>query len=146
MIEEISTASRIVLYTLLVVKGLFAVLILYWQVNVLRGRAMNNPDGTVDDWHEQKTHYGIAVADVVWSVPLTLAGIVLALMSSRWGFYILALVSFWWVWANTMTTATSLRFEKPAITFAWLITFPFGIFIGLAYIAWTVLYFSAIYG
>ena len=53
---------------------------------------------------------------------------------TRWGYYLLALVSFWWIWANTMTTTTSLRFEKPKSNLTWIIAYPFGILIGLAYI------------
>ena len=29
---------------------------------------MKGPDGSLDDWHEQKTHYGIAVADIFFSL------------------------------------------------------------------------------
>lgn len=62
------------------------------------------------------------------------------------GYYILALCGFWFLWANIMTTATSLRFEKPKITFIWFATFPLGSLLGLAYIVWTLVYFDAIYG
>jgi hypothetical protein len=65
--------------------------------------------------------------------------------TQRWGFYLLALVSFWFVWANMMTTVNSLRFEKPKITLNWFIVFPFGILVGLAYIAWTLIHFDTIY-
>ncbi|KPK13396.1 MAG: hypothetical protein AMJ56_01955 [Anaerolineae bacterium SG8_19] len=66
-------------------------------------------------------------------------------VSPRWGHYLLAWVSFWFVWANIMTTATSLRFEKPKITLIWFIVFPFGTLVGLAYFAWTVVHFDTIY-
>lgn len=39
--------------------------------------------------------------------------------------------------ANIMTTVTSLRLEKPKITFIRFETFPFGSLVGLAYIVWT---------
>ncbi len=112
---------------------------------VLKGKAMKNPDGSVDDWHEQKTHYGMAFADVFLACPATIVGIVLVFVSPRWGYYLLALVSFWFVWANIMTTATSLRFEKPRINLVWFITFPFGSLLGLAYIVWTLVHFDNIY-
>lgn len=106
---------------------------------------MTNPDGSVDDWHEQKTHFGIAFADVLLACPAGIIGIILVFVSPRWGFYLLALVSFWLLWANIMTTATSLRFEKPKLTFNWWFTFPIGSLVGLAFIIWTVLHFDSIY-
>ncbi len=112
---------------------------------ILKRQAMQNPHGTADDWHEQKTHYGIAFADLFLACPASLVGIVLVFVMPRWGYYLLALVSFWFVWANIMTTVTSLRFEKPKITLNWLIVFPSGILVGLAYIVWTVIHFDTIY-
>jgi hypothetical protein len=106
---------------------------------------MDNPDGSSDDWHEQKILYGIAFADIFLACPASILGIVLVFVSPRWGFYLLALVSFWFVWANIMTTVTSLRFEKPKITLMWFIAFPFEILIGLAYIGWTLIHFDRIY-
>lgn len=125
--------------------GLFALLVGGWQVMVLQGKAMKNPDGSSDNWHEQKTHYGIAFADVFLACPACLAGLVLVFISPRWGHYLLALVGFWFVWANIMTTVTSVRFEKPKITLNWLVTFPFGSVVGLAYIVWTLIHFDIIY-
>lgn len=141
----LSSLARVSLYALLVVMGLLSLLVWSWQLMVIKGKAMKNPDGSFDNWHEQKSHYGMAVADVFLACPLNVLGIVLVFLSPRWGYYLLALVSFWWVWANTMTTATSLRFEKPRITCMWFITFPFGILVGAAYIAWTILNFDTIY-
>ena len=113
--QELSLVSLISLYVLLALYGLFALIIWGWQVMVLKGKAMKNPDGSVDDWHEQKTHYGMAFSDVFLACPATIVGIVLVFVSPRWGYYLLALVSFWFLWANIMTTATSLRFERPKI-------------------------------
>ena len=106
---------------------------------------MTAPDGSSDDWHEQKTHYGIAVADLFLACPAGLIGIVLVFVSPRWGFYLLALVSFWFLWANIMGTATSLRFENPKLTLSWWIVFPTGSIVGLLYILWTVVHFETIY-
>ena len=106
---------------------------------------MKNPDGSVDDWNDQKIFYGIALADILLSVPATIIGITLVFFSPRWGHYVLTLVSFWFVWANTMTTATSLRFEKPKISLAWFIAFPLGALVGLAYIIWTIFHFDVIF-
>jgi hypothetical protein len=124
--------------------GLFALLVLGWQINILRGKAMKNPDGSVDDWHEQKTHYGIAIADVFLACPACILGIVLVFVNPRWDFYLLTMVSFWFTWANIMTTATSLRFEKPKLNLNWWITFPSGILIGLLFILWTIIHFDKI--
>jgi len=143
--QELSLLSHISLYLLLALIGLMAQVVGGWQVMVLKGQAMKNSDGSSDDWHEQKTHYGIAYADVFLACPASIIGVVLVFVSPRWGHYLLALVSFWFVWANIMTTATSLRFEKPRITLNWFIVFPFGALVGLAYIVWTLLHFDTIY-
>lgn len=143
--QALSLLSHASLYLLLACIGVFAGLIWNWQVKVLKGNVMNNPDGSSDDWHEQKTHYGIAFADVFLACPLSMAGIVLVFLHPQWGYYLLALVSFWSVWSNMMTTATSLRFENPTITVQWFLTFPFGALVGLAYIVWTMVHFDAIY-
>jgi len=143
--QELSLISQVSLYGLMGIMGLICPIVWGWQIMILKGKAMKNPDGSFDSWHEQKTHYGIALADIFLACPVNIAGIVLVFVSPRWGFYLLALVSFWWIWANTMTTTTSLRFEKPKITLNWFITYPFGILVGLAYIMWTVVHFDTIY-
>lgn len=144
--EQLSLLSRISLYVMLALFGLYSLLLWVWQAMILRGRSFSNPDGSTDDWHEQKTHYGIAFADVFLACPVNVLGIVLVFLAPRWGYYLLALASFWWVWANVMTTATSLRFHNPRKNFTvWLIGYPFGILLGLAYIAWTIVHFDVIY-
>ncbi len=143
--QELSLLSQVSLYVLLGIMGLICLVIWGWQIKVLKGKTMKNPDGTSDSWHEQKTHYGIAFADIFFACPVNIAGIVLVFVCPRWGYSLLALVSFWWVWANIMTTTTSLRFEKPKITFNWIIAFPFGILVGLSYIVWTIVHFDKIF-
>ena len=143
--NSVPWTAHIVLYAVVVLMALFAPLLAWWQIMVLRGKAMPNPDGSLDSYREQKTHYGIAFADVFLSCPAILVGAGLILAESRWGYYILALCSYWFLWANVMTTATSLRFEKPKITFMWFVTFPLGSLLGLAYIMWTFVYFDAVY-
>lgn len=143
--QSLSTISQITFYVLLVLIGLLTLIIWGWQIQVLRGKAMKNPDGSADDWHEQKIFYGISVADVFVACPLSIIGIVLVFVSPRWGVYLLASVSFWLLWSNVMTTATSLRFEKPRITLNWFIVFPFGALAGVAYLVWTVLHFDIVY-
>jgi hypothetical protein len=145
MVQELSFLSHVSLYMVLGIMGIICLIIWGWQIRVLKGKAMKNPDDSFDNWHEQKTHYGIAFADIFLACPVNIAGIVLVFFSPRWGYYLLALVSFWWIWANTMTTATSVRFEKPKITLSWIIVFPFGILVGLAYIVWTIIHFDTIY-
>ena len=127
---------------LLGIMGLINLILWGWQIQVFKGKAMKNPDGSVDSWHEQKIVYGIAFADIFIACPVTIAGIILVFVSPRWGFFLVAMVAFWWVWSNTMTTATSLRFEKPRITLNWIVVFPFGILVGLACIIWTILHFD----
>jgi hypothetical protein len=141
-VQELGLISQVSLYVLLGIMGLIGLIIWGWQIQVLKGKAMKNPDGSFDDWHEQKLCYGIAFADIFLACPAGIAGIVLVFVSPRWGFFLLVMVAFWWVWANTMTTATSLRFEKPKITLNWIIVFPFGILVGLTFIVWTILHFD----
>ena len=143
--QNLLPLSRAILYVLLTLMGLISIIVWWWQIMVLKGKAMKNPDGSVDDWHEQKLCYGIAVADIFLACPATIAGIIMVFTSPRWGYYILALVSFWFVWSNVMTTVTSLRFEKRKLALSWFITFPFGSFVGLAYIIWTFIHFDIIY-
>jgi len=142
---EIPLIGKIVLYIIIVLFGLLAILVLGWQLKVLRGKSMKNADGSVDDWHEQKLFYGIALADITIAVPFTLVGIVLIFIGLRIGYYLTGLASFWFLWANIMTTATSLRFEKPNISVSWFIVFPFGAIVALAYIVWSLIYFQEIF-
>ncbi len=145
IIQTLTIVSQISLYVLLALMGLYSLLLFGWQIMILRGKAMKNPDGTSDDYHEQKTHYGIAFADVFWACPICFVAIALVFFSPRWGFYLLAMVAFWFVWANLMGTVTSLRFESPKLTLNWWITFPTGGLVGLATILWTVIHFDTIY-
>jgi len=145
IIQALPLVSQITLYFLLALIGLFSLLVFVWQIMILRGKSMQNPDGSFDDYHEQKTHYGIAFADVFLACPASFMAIALVFISPHWGFYLLAMVSFWFVWANIMGTATSLKFENPKLTLNWLIVFPTGIIIGLATILWTVVHFNTIY-
>jgi len=142
---DLPLISRILLYIILILFGLLCILIFGWQINVLRGKPMNNPDGTVDDWHEQKLFYGIAVADITIAVPVALIGIALIIIGLRIGYYLTGLASFWLLWTNVMTTVTSLRFEKPKITLMWFIVFPFGALVALAYLVWTLVHFKIIF-
>lgn len=141
----LSLSSQVGLYVMLALMALFVPIVWVWQIMVLKGKAMKNPDGSSDSWREQKSHYGMAFADVFLACPAVLAGVILVIAGSRWGYYLLALCGFWFVWANIMTTATSLRFEKPRINAIWFLTFPFGILLGLAYIVWTFFNFDTIY-
>ena len=146
MMQNLSFFSRGTLYFLLTMYGVYSLLLWFMQWKVLRGEGFNNPDGSRDDWHEQKMFYGIAIADIFVACPSNIAGIILVFLYPRWGYYLLALASFWWVWANVMTTATSLRFYKPGQhLMTWLVGYPFGIFLGLAYITWTIIHFDIIY-
>lgn len=138
-------ASQVSLYVLLALIGAMALVVWAAQFWVLRGKAFPNPDGSKDDWHEQKTLYGMAFADVVLACPVALVAIILVFVSPRWGMFLLALVSFWLVWANVATTATSLRFHHPRITLAWFAAFPLGALIGLAWLIWIMVHFDAIF-
>ena len=67
IIQTLPLVSQISLYVLLALMGLFSLLIFGWQIMILRGKAMQNPDGTSDDYHEQKTHFRIIGCPIgVW--------------------------------------------------------------------------------
>ena len=142
---EISLISKIVLYIIIIIFAFLAAIVCGWQIMVLRGKSMKNPDGSVDDWHEQKLFYGIALADITVAIPVTFVGIVLIFVGWRIGYYLTGLASFWFLWANIMGTATSLRFEKPKITPIWFMVVPFGALVAMTYIAWSLVHFNAIF-
>ncbi|WP_340818251.1 hypothetical protein [Methanolobus sp. WCC4] len=143
--QELDLLSEMTLYVLLFLFGAITLLLLWFQINVYKGKAMDNPDGSVDDWHEQKILYGMSFADIVIIFPATFIGIALILIDSHWGFYILGMISFWHVWANTAFTISSLRFEEPEITFTWILVYPFGILLGLFYLIWLFIHFDRVF-
>jgi hypothetical protein len=143
---ELSLVSKLVLYLDVGLMGVIALLLFRWQMTVLQGRAMKNPDGSVDDWHDQKILFGIAMADLLLAVPLTMAGVVLIYLGWKIGFYIMGLASFWFLWINTATTVTSLRFQKPRFTFNWFLVFPVGAILGLIYIVWSLVHIELVLG
>ena len=146
MAAELHAVSRWTLYVLLTLIGLLSCIVAWAQIGCLRGKPFKNPDGTTDDWREQKLFYGIAWADLVFACPLSAAGVVVTFIAPELGLFILAGASVWFVWASIMTTVTSLRFEKPRITFSWFVVFPFGSLVGLAYLVWILVHFEVIYG
>ncbi|MEL4304478.1 hypothetical protein [Methanococcoides sp. LMO-2] len=143
--QELELLSKVTLYGLLLLFAIFTLILCWFQVNVYKGKAMDNPDGSTDDWHEQKILFGMSFADIVIICPLTFVAIVLVLFNSHWGFLILAMLSFWYVWVNTAFTVTSLRFESPDLTIMWIIAYPFGILIGLLYLIWFILHFDLVF-
>jgi hypothetical protein len=120
--HALSPISLISFYVLLTLIGVLMLALFVWQVQVLRGKAMMNPDRSVDSWREQRILFGIALADIVIACPLAFAGI-----------------------ANLATTATSLKFERPQITLIWFVTFPFAGLVGLAFLIWIVVHFEAVF-
>lgn len=140
-----SPISQVILYLDISLFGFLCLFLWWWQFMVWRGKPMKNPDGSLDDWHEQKITYGIALADIFVAVPTTLTGIVLIFFGSPLGFYLTGLASFWFLWANVMTTINSLRFENPRITLYWFLTYPFCAMVGLVYIVWSIVNFQEIF-
>ncbi len=145
-LSELALASRILLYLLMILIAFLTLAVAWAQVGCLRGRFFKNPDGSSDDWREQKIFYGMAWADLVVACPMSLAALGLTLTVPKLGLLLLTGVSVWMIWANVMTTVTSLRFEKPRITLPWLVVFPFGLIVGLAYFVWILIHFEAVYG
>jgi len=146
VLADLPRISRILLYVLLTLIALITVVVLFAQMGCVRGKPFENPDGTKDDWREQRLFYGIAWADILVACPLSFAGLALVFLAPRWGFFLMGMVSFWFVWSNVMTTVTSLRFEKPRITFQWIVVFPLGTLIGLAFLAWVFVHFEVVFG
>ena len=143
---EIPLIAKVVLYAIIILFALACIILWGWQFMVLRGKSMKNPDGSVDDWHEQKIFYGIALADITVAVPVALVGIVFIFLNWRIGYFLTALTSFWYLWANIVTTATSLRFENPKFTLSWLFTFPLQAILPLSYLLWLLVYYEQIFG
>ena len=137
---DLSLLSQITLAVILLGVAFFTVVILWFQIQVFRGKRMANPDGSADDWHEQEIFFGIAVADMLLATPLGAAAVGLTLFGSPWGLWLLPLYGFYLLWANTMTTVTCLRFHSPRITLRWLIVFPLGILVGAAALIWSLLH------
>ena len=54
-LQTLSLPYQINLFVLLALMGLFALLVLGWHIMMLKGQAMKNPNGLVDDRHEQST-------------------------------------------------------------------------------------------
>lgn len=142
---DLSVLSIVTLYTLLAFIGILSLLILGFQVQVFRGKRMPNPDGSADDWQEQKVFYGIAFADIFLACPLGFAAVALILLGSPWGFFLLPAHGFYFLWANTMTTTTSLRFHNPKLTLMWFIVFPLGILVGAGTLFWSAVHLIPLY-
>ena len=144
---EISKTSRWILYLILSIMGLYIAAVEVWQIQVIRGNRMENPDGSADDWHEQKTHYGIAFADLVVGIPVSVAAAFCAWSKKALAHFLFSLMAFWLVYCNIFTTSTSLRFYNPKIfDLDWFVTFPFGTLLGLSYLTWVVVHFEAVFG
>ena len=63
-LEELSVASSVALYVLLSLIAFLTSIVAWAQIGCIKGRPFKNPDGTADDWREQKLFYGIAY--LVW--------------------------------------------------------------------------------
>lgn len=70
---DLSPASQITLYALLAFIDVQSLLVLWFQIQVFRGKRMPNRDGSADDWYEQKIFYGIAIADILFVCPVGFA-------------------------------------------------------------------------
>lgn len=143
--SQLSSLSLTILYVVVGLISIYILLLWILQIKVWRGGTIKNPDGSIDDWHEHNLIYGIALADVFLSCPAGIVGAVLIFLQVKIGLYLFAMVSFFYVWANIATTATSLRFYKPKINFLWFISFPFGTLLGMIYLIWTLIYFDMIF-
>jgi hypothetical protein len=146
VIATLPVLSRVTLYVLLALFGIFTSLLLWAQINTARGRPFQNPDGTKDDWTEHRLFWGIAWADILVACPTSYVALVLMFLAPRWGFFLMGMVAFFFVWANLIFTLTSLRFERPKITLEWLVVFPTGTIVGLLYLVWAFVHFQEFLG
>lgn len=148
MIEPIGPVSRWILQVILIVMACYILAIEVWQFQVFRGKHLINPDGSADDWHEQKLHYGIALADLFLIFPVTVLAICLYFCQQvALAHYFFSLIASWLVYCNIFTTVTSLKFQSPVnMDWDWFISFPFGVVLGSIYLAWVLTHFEAIFG
>lgn len=51
--QELLLTSQVSLYVLLGIMGLINLILWGWQIQVFKGKAVKNPDGSSDGWHEQ---------------------------------------------------------------------------------------------
>ena len=79
--EDLSLWSRITLYILIALFALLGLVLFIWQIKVLRGDRLENPDGSADSWREQETHFGIAFADIAITTPCLMAGLVMVFLA-----------------------------------------------------------------
>jgi uncharacterized membrane protein YgcG len=107
-----------------------------------------NPDGSVDDWHAQPLHYGIALADLILILPVTILAYTFYFCQQfALAHYVFSLIASWLVYCNLFTTATSLKFQSPvAMDWDWFISYPFGAVLGALYLTWVLTHFEAIFG
>ncbi|MCP4231284.1 MAG: hypothetical protein GY771_14200 [bacterium] len=124
---------------LLFVFLLFAVYIValgYWQIMVLLGNPMANPDGTVDTIANPLT-FGFALADLALAIPVAILGIVGMLLQKKWGLFLSAMFTFLMFYMHFAVTASSLwggGFD--VITLEWLLLFPSGCVIAVIFWIW----------
>ena len=146
LLSEISLVSKVVLFVLLGLMGLFSVVLLWAQIRCIRGIPFQNPDGTADDWREQKIFYGIAWADILVACPTSFGALVAVFVAPRLGLILLGMAGILFLWSNVMTTVTSLRFERPKVTPEWIVVFPTGGVVGLAIIVWILTHVGSVLG
>ncbi len=124
---------------LLIVILLFAAYIIvlgYWQVMVVLGNPMANPDGTVDTIAEPLT-FGFVLADLAVAIPIGILGIIGMLLQKKWGLILSAMFSFFLFYMNVAGTAASLwGGGTDVITLEWLLIYPSGCVVGLAFWIW----------
>ena len=97
IIARLSIGSTISLYILLAAIALFTLLVIRAQAGCIRGKFFSNPDGTRDDWRQQKIFYGIAWADLVLACPTSLVALVLIFTVPPRGFFFLFPATFYYL-------------------------------------------------
>ncbi len=142
---DLSTPSLVILYVIVGIMDLGLIVLWGWQLQVFRGKPMENPDGSKDDWNEAPLCYGIALADMVIAVPTALVATVLMILEYRVGHYLFGAIAWWFVWVNFATTVSSIRFHKPKMSFGWLFSYPGLVAFGLAYLVWEFVHWDVVF-
>ena len=134
--EKGELAAYIGLFVVFLLFAVYIVALGYWQIMVLLGNPMANPDGTVDSLADP-LFFGFAVADLAVMIPAAILGIVGMLMQKKWGLFLSAMFSFLIFYMSFAVTASSLWSNGfNVITLEWLLLFPSGCVVAVAFWIW----------
>ena len=134
--EKSELAAYIGLFVVFLLFAVHIIALGYWQIMVLLGNPMANPDGTVDTIAEPLT-FGFALADLAIAIPVAILGIVGMLLHKKWGLILSAMFTLFLFYMNFAGTAASLWGSGfDVITLEWLLLYPAGCVVAIAFWIW----------